>query len=114
MKNRLNFYRSLLMSDIHSIVGTLVFEDIIKHDRERLYDKYKKVDRLIRLYDYLIDNGLDEFDWKFIIERGLFCKNDFEMFKDELEKEGYTSYEDACKIYEQWRDNEIQKETSNN
>lgn len=89
-----------VLSDLDEFIINLL-HDKYKDDEEK-HKKYDKLFRLLILCLELKKRNIEIFDWKYLIENGKFCKHDFDedRFKDWLNREGYSSYEEAYKIYE--------------
>ncbi len=83
------------LPDFHHFISTNIEEEKLK--------EFNQFWRMFRLYLTCIENNLEKFSWKYLIENGKFCEHDFkeDRFKDWLAKEGYASYEEASKIYEE-------------
>ena len=59
-----------------------------KDERLKKFKEYEKYDRLKSLAENLIEHGLEKWDWNYCAEKGLFCTNDFDMFKEEFKEAG--------------------------
>ncbi len=59
-----------------------------KEERLKKLKEYEKYDRLKRLAENQIEHGLEHWDWNYCAEKGLFCTNDFDMFKEEFKEAG--------------------------
>ncbi len=106
IRNDLDFFIHLgVLSDLDEFVKIMLYEKY--ENDEKKYKEYDRLFRLLMLCMNLKNDNLEKFDWKYLIENGKFCQHDFaeDRFKDWLLKEGYNSYEEALKIYEQ-KDNE--------
>jgi len=64
------------------------------------YEKFEKHYRGIHLCLDLIDHGKDDFDLKFLADKGLLCPRDFECFGDELSKVGFSTYGEYSQYYQ--------------
>ena len=81
-----------LLNDIWNFVHDNIPED--KHD------EFHKLFRLLHLYLYQIEENKEEFDWKYLIENGKFCENDFKYFGKNIEKmTGIKNFTEAKEIY---------------